>query len=366
MTATIHPLVASLCSTVQHNCSISDATYAQHYSLCVYLLRMRDFYQWRFNLPLHEAINSKLVGNWIGETESHWDKVEQSTFLNIELNAEHIDPFDTQSVNAHLNEHGLIYTAGIGRFGQPHFLVAKLNGATKHDNQHSSNTHSFDCGAELARDSINLPAMTQGNNIYIRHDSIRRWLWQMVSEWRLQKKAGPVQRLVEHFNWHNDQRDDASMGWIVNDLSEVVLNHELGEVAAGHTLGTGYGDMVHAYVGQPSEILLRSVRDIVADTLSTLPAIQQTKSSHHLDFWLAGVKGIREKWLTDTGLLPALKSASSAERLELVGPLCQQENLRWSAVSQLLLARFQQHHNTMDVPGTIDHALYKFNAGLTS
>jgi|GEM_PF-1685545 len=386
MTVSNDPLVASICDIVQQNCTISDAKYAQHYSLCVYLLRMRDFYQWRFNVPLHESLNAKLVGTWIGETESQWSDMEKCDFRPISIKSEQFDPFDTQSINRYLNEFGLVYSAGIGRLGQPHFLIAQLNHATRHTNQYSINTNCFDCGAELARDSINMPAMAQGNDIYIRRDSIKRLLWQMINEWRLQKTTGPVQRLMDHYNWQADQKDDASTESIVDDLSEVVLNHELGEVSAGQILGTAYGDMVNAYVGKPSELLLRSVRDIVADTLCTLPAIRQSQSGHQLDFWLANVKGIREKWLTDTGLLLALKDAyisanlnviakpnvsanadaNYAELFDLLGPLCQSEKMRWTNVSKTLVERFQFQGTSMDVSSIIDQALLDYSVDSAS
>ena len=36
----------SLRRSVQRNCDISDAEFAQSYSLCTYLLKMRELYRW--------------------------------------------------------------------------------------------------------------------------------------------------------------------------------------------------------------------------------------------------------------------------------------------------------------------------------
>jgi hypothetical protein len=33
-------------ATVQKNCHISDAQYAGDYTLCIFLLKMREFYRW--------------------------------------------------------------------------------------------------------------------------------------------------------------------------------------------------------------------------------------------------------------------------------------------------------------------------------
>ncbi len=47
--ATLSPLTdmqQELISQVQHNCDISDANHAGNYTLCIYLLKMREYYRW--------------------------------------------------------------------------------------------------------------------------------------------------------------------------------------------------------------------------------------------------------------------------------------------------------------------------------
>ena len=44
----------ALIETVQHNCHLSDAHHARDYSLCIYLLKMREFYRWEETLPFDD------------------------------------------------------------------------------------------------------------------------------------------------------------------------------------------------------------------------------------------------------------------------------------------------------------------------
>ena len=37
--------IESLRTTVQHNCHISDARYAGHNALCIFLLKMREYFR---------------------------------------------------------------------------------------------------------------------------------------------------------------------------------------------------------------------------------------------------------------------------------------------------------------------------------
>ena len=38
--------VQALSAVVQRNCDISDARHARDFTMCVYLLRMREYYRW--------------------------------------------------------------------------------------------------------------------------------------------------------------------------------------------------------------------------------------------------------------------------------------------------------------------------------
>jgi len=50
---------------VQHNCHISDATHAGNYTLCIYLLKMREFYRWEHALGFDTRIDNDDIGSWL-------------------------------------------------------------------------------------------------------------------------------------------------------------------------------------------------------------------------------------------------------------------------------------------------------------
>ena len=116
----------SLCSLVQHNCNIVDAKYAANFSLCTYLMKMREYCRWDKGYAYHEALSKEEVGEWVSERESLWDGLEQKTFTPIDIDGEKFDPFDTDIINKVLLPKGLVYSGGLGAGAVPHFFLAKL------------------------------------------------------------------------------------------------------------------------------------------------------------------------------------------------------------------------------------------------
>ena len=89
--------------TVQHNCHIADALYAADYTLCIYLLKMREFYRWESGLPYNRALENSSVGEWLREREQLWDSLENNQFESVVINDHQFDPFDTKEINAAIN-----------------------------------------------------------------------------------------------------------------------------------------------------------------------------------------------------------------------------------------------------------------------
>lgn len=328
--------LATLCEDVQHNCAISDARYARDYSLCVYLLRMREFYRWRFDLPLTQALEIDSIGSWISETEAHWDDIEETDFKPLVLGNTQIDPFDSNAVNKFLQPAGLIYTAGIGRLSQPHFVLAELTEKTC-----SGTVTSFECGLELARDSITLPAMAQNETIYIRLDSVKRHLWQMLDEWRLQKKPGPFANVVQHFNLEDTSRLDQPLEEAAKQLSRLYHAHEMGEVRAGRLLGDQYHTVLERVAGTRNEFYLRAVRDILADSLETWPYLLTQRSEIDTDFWIASLAGARQELLKASGLINRLntpkKDTRKQSRFDRLADLFLAERKHWQTIADEIL-----------------------------
>jgi hypothetical protein len=66
--------LASLAETVQFNCHVSDARHGADDSLCVYLMKMREYYRWEKHLPFGAALGREEVGDWLAAREQLWEE----------------------------------------------------------------------------------------------------------------------------------------------------------------------------------------------------------------------------------------------------------------------------------------------------
>ena len=69
-------LPPSFLDAVQHNCDVSDSQHADHYSLCVYLMHMREYFRWERQLGPDAVLGADAVGEWVHKRESYWDTLE--------------------------------------------------------------------------------------------------------------------------------------------------------------------------------------------------------------------------------------------------------------------------------------------------
>jgi hypothetical protein len=84
------------------------------------------------------------------------------------------------------------------------------------------------------------------------------------------------------------------------------LLHEIGEVEAGKLLGEDWETMLATLPPCKAEIMLRAVRDNLADCLVTLPALLQKAEPAALHFYIGNLGNMRK------ALFPALVSAYDA------------------------------------------------------
>jgi len=348
--------IVKLTQSVQHNCAISDARHARDYSLCVYLLRMREYFRWNQNLPILKTLSVEEVGNWVTEKELWWDEIEQQDYQSITLRGTTFDPFDHEQINQQLRQDKLVYSAGIGRMGQPHFALSIL---IKHTVEKPIEI--YECGHELARDSVTVPAMTRGNCIFVRRDGIRRLLWEMYDDWSLNKNPGPMADIVSHYKLSNDPSLEFALDQASDDLAPLFHAHERGEVMAAERLGETYATLTLSMAGYRAEFYLRALRDLLADTLSTWPQITARAQIHYLDFWLAGLNGVRMQLLDWSGLTRLLATGSAQERLKLLESITSSERTRWEQVCIALRDSFantdKSNRNKLDVETRVNELL---------
>lgn len=276
-----------LLSAVRRNCAIADALHAGEYTLCVYLLKMREYFRWEKGYPFSCSLPNADVGNWLREREQLWESLEHEPFAALPLaDAEH-DPFDAERVNEVVNDHGLVYSAGLGQYGRPHFFLGQLEQRQTH-----KRFTILISAKEFARDLAAPPAMTQGRNIFVRRESLRRMIWEKIEEWRWNRLENAMARAIGGYDF--EQSPDRALEQMTDDQVATLLLHEIGEVMAGEHLGTGWEDMLADLPRSRLELSLRGVRDHFADSLSTLPALLENGKAAVIHFFFATLTAMRK------------------------------------------------------------------------
>ncbi len=282
---------------VQRNCDISDARHARQYTLCAYLLKMREYYRWQRGYALTDTLPKDDLGSWVDERERLWETLEAEGFRPIELDGQSFDPFESESINAHLVPQGLVYSGGFGRFCQPHFFLGSL--LQRYRREGLSVLVSAD---EYARDLVAPPAMLQGDVVYVRRESVRRMLWEKVEEWRWRRQDNAMGRALAGYGMDGD--GDAGLERMIDRQVDLMVLHELGEAMAGRLWGeSAWGGMLGDLARTPAEIRIRALRDLLADCLSTLPGLLDIQEPAVLHLYFANFTGMRRD------LFPSLWSA---------------------------------------------------------
>ncbi len=278
--------LGKLASTVQQNCHISDARHASDYTVCIYLLKMREFYRWENDIPLTGQLPREEVGNWLQERERLWDGLETQAYEPIPLERGIADPFDSKSINDELAPRGYVYSAGYGRFNKPHFFLAAL---ARTEQRAGFTIYTSSC--EYARDMDAPPAMLQQQNIFVRQESVRRFLWEKVEEWRWNRKNEAMAQALADYPFDDDPAN--ALERMTQHETESMVLHELGEGMAGELLGNDWNAMLIDVSHSKAEIMARAVRDLLADSLSTLPGLVAGDNAASLHFHFATFSGMR-------------------------------------------------------------------------
>ncbi len=275
-----------LTQSVQRNCHIADARHAREMTLCNYLLEMREFYRWEHELPLARSVPRQELGNWISEREALWDALQADALERLPLGEHNYDAFDVGAINAALVPQGLVYGAGYGRFGKPHFFLAQL----ERDERRQGLTL-FVSGCEYARDLSAPPAALLDGAVFLRRDALRRWLWEKVEIWGVRKAGGALKSALDCYGFAADA--ETGLERMAEQEAETLILHELGEAMAEPLLGSAWRDLIASFTGRRAEILARAVRDNLADCLSTLPRLIERDAAGSIHFYFANFEGVR-------------------------------------------------------------------------
>jgi Family of unknown function (DUF6866) N-terminal domain/Family of unknown function (DUF6866) C-terminal domain len=269
-----------LASVVQRNCDISDARHAGDYGLCTFLLKMREYFRWENELPFASALPKDELGDWLKAREQAWDGIESDAFAPLPLARGELDPFDAEGANRELLPQGCVYSAGYGRWHKPVFFLGRL---LRVEERAGTTIRISSC--EYARELAAPPAMLQGRTIFVRQESVRRYLWEKIEEYQWRKQGSAMARALAAYDFAADP--ERALQRMADNEMETMILHELGEAMAGELLGEAWGAMALQLSRTRGEPIARAVRDLLADCLSTLPGLLERSNLPALHFYFA-------------------------------------------------------------------------------
>lgn len=287
--------VQQLVETVQHNCHISDALHARNYSLCIYLLKMREFYRWEQGFAFGESLAKGPLGEWLSAREQLWVELEDQEYSPLALTSGQYQPFDSQSVNDLLASQGLVYSGGYCG-AKPHFFLAELE-----RNITQEGATIFVAGKELAREITAPPALSLGNTIFLRRESLRRMVWEKLEEWGWQDKERAIARACSYYPFNTELY--LALEAMTSDEIDTLLEHELGEVRIGQELGSDWESILASLPRSRAEYQLRAIRDHLVDCRRTLPWLLEQGRDAALHFYMANFTTLRKE------IFPSLSTA---------------------------------------------------------
>jgi hypothetical protein len=324
----------ALIEAVQTNCHIADAAHAADMTLCIYLLQMREFYRWELGLAPLQPMAREAVGAWLSAREALWDGLEGQAFRALPLADGAVDPFDVQAANAALAPLGLVYGAGYTAPGRASFFLGALESAQPRDGVLLRVS-----GREYARGLSSPPAALQDQTIYLRREALQRWLWEKYEAWTLRRPDGAYKRALDAHGYA--QEGEQAVTRMVQQQAETLVLHELGEAQAGALLGPDWPAMRQALNDRRTELHVRAVRDLLADSLVTLPTLLQRQDAAGLHFWFANFEGLRAELAPR--LLHAYEAYCAGDDGQALGRALAGGAAHWQSVCQQVLALYRAH-----------------------
>ena len=324
----------ALIEAVQTNCHIADAAHAADMTLCIYLLQMREFYRWELGLPPLQPMAREAVGAWLSAREALWDGLEGQAWRALPLAGGSIDPFDVEPINAELLPQGLVYGAGYTAPGRASFFLAALESAQPRDGVLVRTS-----GHEYARGLSSPPAALQDGTIYLRQESLQRWLWEKYEAWTLRRSEGPFKRALDAHGYAAD--GEQAVTRMVQLQAETLILHELGEAQAAVLLGSDWSAMRQVINDRRTELYVRAVRDLLADCRVTLPTLLQRQQGASLHFWFANLEGLRAELAP--GLERAYAAYGAGDGGQALASACSQGAAHWQSVCEQVLTLHRLH-----------------------
>lgn len=303
----------TLSKKIQLNCDISDARDHGIYSICILVLKLRNLYKWQMGLDPWDEPEPAVMLDWIDTRENYWQTISEEEFKPLIFDNLSLDPFDIIGINNIVSVKDLYYGAGYGRSMKPVFFLAEIL-----EQQTINECSVVILGKEQARELSGPFALRQEDQIIIRKEQLRFFLWDHLQEILPSAREIMMQVLKKHTAPGNSCRlsNDLlkqELATIVDQEIPTFIHHEIGEMQQT-PLGSGVlKSLISEFPDSLIEFFSRSVKDILADTHSKgmLQYIVQEKNELSLGFYISFLNGIRKK------LFPEITTA--AERFLLQG-----------------------------------------------
>ena len=341
------PSIKSLCESVQANCDIADARHAGTLTLCVYLLKMREYFRWEMGLDFEASLPNEALGQWIQEREQRWEELDGEPYRKVSIDGHDHDPFDTAGINRALLPEGYVYSAGLGLHRRPHFFMGRLL-----DTRGQGDCRIHEAHEECARDLGAPPAMTLEKTIFVRRESLRRMLWERVQEWRWDRRENALGRALACYPFEEDLA--GALEAMAECETRTVVLHEIGEIEAGRELGEAWHELLLALPRGPVELGLRAVRDHWADCHVTLPALLEAGDPAPLLFYRASLTAMRRE------LFPCLVTAfdgwAAGRGKDDLRTAIEQGQTHWPAVAKRFLDIPQTGRDAQQLAAMLENA----------
>jgi len=283
-------MLESLRPQVQHNCDISDARHAGNYTLCIYLLKMREFYRWIHALDFEREIEGEEITRWLREREDRWDEVADEAYRAIEIEGVSFGPYDNHAINRHLADSGLFYHGGIGQKGVDHFFLAD-----RVEQRREDGVTITIAGREYARDLTAPPAMSTRDEIILRRESLKRMCWERYQEWAWNRFDNAMGTALACYDFETSIPD--ALEAMVDVEQHTLIRHEMGEMAVTREFGEDWPRLMHRILGTRAELLARAARDHLADALAVLPWLAEQGNPAPVHFYFANLTALRKQVL---------------------------------------------------------------------
>ncbi len=298
---------------VQHNCHIADARHGGDFTMCTYLLKMREFYRWEQGLGIQAVLPKEALGDWLMAREALWESLDAREYLPLIIDGKEYEAFDVAAVNRALEPHGLVYSAGLANGARANFFLGEL--LQRENGEDGFVLHLS--GREYARCLSAPPAMAVEKEIFLRREALSRYLWEKYESWGWNRPDNALGRAFASYDFAGDA--ETALARMTEAEMAAAREHELGEYEASRLLGPDWNRMLLDLALSPAELMARAVKDHLADALRTLPRLLEEANPASLHFYMGNLSGMRrhlfpglvaayEHWLAGKGFASMLEA----------------------------------------------------------